>query len=335
MKVCFTDSHHFEKEVFDQVNLNFNFDIEYLDFRLNAKTAQALPNCEVVCCFVNDDLNADCLQILKSKGVQLLALRSAGFNHVDLKAAEKLSIQVCRVPNYSPSAVAEFTLGLLLTLNRKIHRAYNRVHELNFSLEGLVGFDLNQKTVGVIGAGKIGRIFVKAVVALGCKVLVCDVHVDPELSCQPSVSYCDLKKLYQLADVISLHVPLSTETRHLINDEAISKMKKGVVIVNTSRGAIIDTTALISGLKTGQIGAAALDVYEEEENIFFQDLSEKGLQDDVLARLLTFPNVLITSHQAFLTKEALTHIATTTCENIREFYESGRPPQVTMVANSR
>lgn len=323
MRITFSDTHQFEKEAFERVNQDFKFKFDYLDFRLTSDTAEALKPCEVVCSFVSDKMDRECLKILSQKGVKLLALRSAGFNHVDLKSAKDFSITVCRVPSYSPNSIAEFTLGLLLSINRKIHRAYNRVHELNFSLDGLVGFDLNGKTIGVVGAGKIGKIFIKAVSALGCQVLVYDVAKDNELSEMNSVKYCDLNTLCQNSDVISLHLPLTKETRHLIDSQAISKMKRGVLLINTSRGAIIDTAALVSGLKSGQIGGAALDVYEEEENIFFHDLSETVLQDDVLARLLTFPNVLVTSHQAFLTREALEGIARATCESISE-YQSGK-----------
>ena len=323
MKVSFSDCHSFERDVFSRVNQEFQFDIEYLDFRLNSKTAQAVQPCEVVCSFVSDKLDRECLTVLKHKGVRLIALRSAGFNHVDLVAAKELALHVCRVPSYSPHSVAEFALGLLLCLNRKIHKAYQRIHDLNFSLDGFVGFDLHGKTVGVLGAGKIGRVFIDAVSALGCNVLVYDPKPNPILARKGSIDFCDFETLCEKSDVISLHLPLTPETHHLIGREAIARMRKGVFILNTSRGAIIDANALISGLKSGKIGGAALDVYEEEENIFFQDLSSSVLQDDVLARLLTFPNVLITSHQAFLTREALENIARTTCQSLHEFKHQG------------
>jgi D-lactate dehydrogenase len=259
------------------------------------------------------------LKLLQSSGVQLIALRSAGFNHVDLISAEKLGLKVVRVPEYSPYAVAEHAVGLILSLNRKIHRAYSRVREGNFSLEGLVGVDLHGKTIGIIGTGRIGAVMAKIMSGFGCNVLAYDTQKDGVLIEKLGVHYVDLSELFRKADIISLHVPLTPETHHMINESAFSQMKKGVMLINTGRGALIESHALISALKSGHIGSAGLDVYEEEENIFFRDLSEQILQDDVLARLLTFPNVLITSHQAFLTQEALAKIAETTFQNIRDF----------------
>lgn len=323
MKVTFFDTHHFEKDTFLNVNSRFGFSIEFLETKLTDKTARLAEGSEVVCSFVNDKIDESCITILKKIGVKLIALRSAGFNHVDLIAAQKNGILVVRVPGYSPYAVAEFAVGLLISLNRKIHRAATRVRELNFSLDGLVGFDLHGKTVGVIGAGKIGKIFAQIMAAFGCKVLVTDVKRDPELERHSSISYVDCASLCQQSEIISLHVPLTPETHHIINREMISMMKKGVYIINTGRGALIDAKALIDALKEGEVGGAALDVYEEEEEVFFQDLSNKILQDDTLARLLTFPNVLITSHQAFLTIEALNNIAGTTLESIAEFEKTG------------
>lgn len=319
MKVSFFDTHNFEKSTFEHANEKYGFDIKFVESRLNENTAKLAEGSEVVCSFVNDKIDANCIRNLKKAGVQMIALRSAGFNNVDLVAAEKNKILVVRVPSYSPFAVAEFAVGLLLSLNRKIHRAFVRVREQNFSLDGLVGFDLNGKTVGIIGAGKIGRIFARIMMSFGCRVLVYDLQEDPELKTLPSITYVDCPTLCKQSDIVSLHVPLTPETHHIINEKMIAHMKPGILIVNTGRGALIDAKALINGLKDGKIGGAALDVYEEEEGVFFENLSDRILKDDVLARLLTFPNVLLTSHQAFLTKEALENIATTTLESIAEF----------------
>jgi len=324
MKVIFFDTHQFDKAAFLAANDKFNFNIEFQEVCLNAKTARLAHGSNVVCSFVNDKVDDECIKNLKTLGVQLIALRSAGFNHVDLISAQKHGIQVVRVPSYSPHAVAEFAIGMLLTLNRNIHRAYNRVRELNFSLDGLVGFNLYKKNIGIIGAGKIGKIFAQLMVSFGCNVLVNDINKDPDLEKNASIQYVDLSDLYSQSDIISLHLPLTPETHHLINHGSIEKMKSGVVIINTGRGALIDSKALIDGLKNSKIGGAALDVYEEEENLFFRDLSNEVLQDDILARLLTFPNVLITSHQAFLTKEALQSIAVTTLQSIDEFSKTGK-----------
>ena len=323
MKIAFFDTHNFERTTFSEANKKFNFQIDFLEARLNDKTASLAQGAVVVCSFVNDKIDESCIKNLKLAGVKFIALRSAGFNHVDLAASKKYEVIVARVPGYSPYAVAEFTVGLLLTLNRKIHRAYSRVRELNFSLDGLVGFDLHGKTVGVVGTGKIGKIFCQIMASFGCRVLVNDLQKDTELERNPAVTYVDCPTLCSESDIISLHVPLTPQTHHIINSDMIRMMKNGVFIINTGRGALIDAKALIEGLKTEKIGGAALDVYEEEENIFFQDLSDKILQDDVLARLLTFPNVLLTSHQAFLTKEALQNIAETTLKSVDEFKLTG------------
>lgn len=322
MKILFSDIHEYEKKYFDELNKEYGFTLEYLPGPVNTHSARFLPEAPVLCSFVGDKLDRPCLEILKSKGVQLIALRCAGFNHVDLKAAQELQFKICRVPEYSPYAVAEFALGLLLSLNRKIHKSYARVRELNFSLEGLVGSDLHGKTVGVIGCGRIGKIFATTMVAMGCEVLIYDLIQDEELKMLGRVKYVSLDELLRTADVISLHVPLKKETFHILNKDAFAKMKKNVLIVNTGRGGLIETPALIGALKNNAIGGAALDVYEEEENIFFHDFSSLGIQDDVLARLLTFPNVLITSHQGFLTAEALKNIAETTLQNINQFSKS-------------
>lgn len=319
MKVAVFDSRKFERDVFTRENVHFGHDLTFLESRMTPQTAELARGYEVVCCFVNDHLNADSLETLKRAGVRLIALRSAGFNNVDLQAAAQLNLPVVRVPDYSPHAVAEFAVALILTLNRKIHRAYQRVRELNFSLEGLVGFDLNGKTVGVIGTGRIGSVFARIMKGFSCDVLAYDVNPDLDLAKDKIVKYVDLHTLYVQSDIISLHVPLNPSTRHLINAESIALMKPNVLLINTGRGALIETKALITALKRKKIGGAGLDVYEEEEGVFFHDLSEQGISDDLLARLLTFPNVIVTSHQAFLTEEALRNIAFTTLANISQF----------------
>ena len=288
----------------------------FLDFRLSRETAPLATRAEAVCAFVNDQLDRPCLEVLAAQGVKLVALRCTGFNNVDLAAARALKLAVTRVPVYSPYAVAEHAIALLLTLNRKIHRAFNRVRELNFSLKGLVGFDLHDKTAGVVGTGKIGRIVAQILRGFGMKVLAHDPFPNRDWAARHSVEYVDAAALAGLSDVISLHVPLTPETKYLIRRETLSLMKPGAILINVSRGALIDTTALIEALKAGRLGGVALDVYEEEEGIFYEDLSGQVLEDDELARLLTFPNVLITSHQAFLTHEALADIARTTVANL-------------------
>ena len=322
MKVAFFDTHPFEREVFEKENKRFNFEFVFLDPRLTSQTGLLANDCAVVCAFANDRLDAPTLDILHETGVRLIALRSAGYNHVDLRRATELGLPVVRVPAYSPYSVAEHAVTLLMTLNRKTHRAYNRVREGNFSLDGLVGFDLHGKTVGIIGTGKIGAVAAKIFNGFSCRVLAYDVKPDSKLSAL--VTYVSLTELYSQCDVLTLHVPLTAETRHMIDGAAIAQMRPGVLLINTGRGALVDTTALVQALKSGHLGGAGLDVYEEEENVFFRDLSAQVLQDDLLARLLTFPNVLVTSHQGFLTQEALQNIARTTLENIAEF-EQGKP----------
>lgn len=319
MKVAVFDTHQFERRALDAANID-KHDLRYLDVRLSVQTAEGANGCEAVCCFAHDKVDAEVITKLKSMGVKLIALRSAGFNHVDIDAAKAAGIPVVRVPEYSPYAIAEHAVGLLLSLNRKIHRAFNRVRELNFSLEGLVGFDLHGKTVGVIGAGRIGKVFCKIMSGFGCSVLVYDLARDAEI--EKFGKYVGLEELLRRSDIISLHVPLNAKTRHILDQTAFDSMKEGAFLINTGRGALIDTQALIKALKQKKIGGACLDVYEEEENVFFRDLSESGIDDDFLARLLTFPNVIVTAHQAFLTNEALAHIAQTTLENLTAF-ESG------------
>lgn len=296
----------------------------FWEFRLSEATAGTARGAGAVCVFVNDRLDRACLDALAREGVRHIALRCAGFNNVDLMAAKELGLTVTRVPAYSPHAVAEHAVALLLALNRKIHRAFNRVRELNFSLHGLVGFDLHGKTAGVIGTGKIGRVAAQILRGFGMRVLAHDPFPDADWAAAHGIEYADVRVLARESDVISLHLPLTPETRHMIRAETIELMKPGAILINVSRGALIDTGALIAALKTGRLGGVGLDVYEEEEGIFFEDLSGEILQDDTLARLLTFPNVLITSHQAFLTREALQEIAQTTVANLRAL-DAGLP----------
>ncbi len=310
------DTKPYDREYLGKVTGAARIAWRFHEFRLSAETASSAKGSQAVCIFVNDQADRECLKIIAAQGVKLIALRCAGFNNVDLAAAKEYGLAVVRVPAYSPHAVAEHTVGLLLTLNRKIHRAYNRVRELNFSLSGLVGFDIFGKTVGIIGTGKIGRIAAQIFRGFGAVVVAYDPFPSQEWATANGIQYVDLDTLLTASDIISLHVPLLAETRHLVNERSLSQMKQGVFIVNTSRGKLIDTTALIASLKTGHIGGVALDVYEEEEGVFFEDLSGKVLMDDALSHLLVFPNVLITAHQAFLTHEALSEIARVTTLNI-------------------
>jgi len=298
--------------------------LNFHEERLNEKTAQLAAGGQAICAFVNDDLGGGTLNALNEVGIQMIALRCAGFNNVDLNAARALSMPVGRVPAYSPHAVAEHTLALIQTLNRKTHRAFNRVREGNFSLDGLMGFDLYGKTAGIIGTGNIGECVARILTGFGCRVLAADPQKNP--ACETlGVAYVDLDELFASSDIISLQCPLTPDTHHLINDETIALMKPGVMLVNTSRGAVIDTQAVLRGLKSGRVGALGLDVYEEESDLFFEDLSDSYIPDDVFARLLTFPNVLITGHQGFFTREALSAIARTTLANIAQFRETGAP----------
>ncbi len=319
MRIAIFDTHDFERIVFEESNLSHQHELIFLPARLTPETAGLAVGIPCVCPFVNDDLSRATLEKLKSGGTKIIALRSAGYNHVDLKAASELGLIIVRVPEYSPYAVAEHAAALILTLNRKTHRAFNRVREGNFSLSGLVGFDLHGKTVGVIGTGKIGRVFAKIMNGFGCRILLNDVAPDVIFAASLGSRYVTLAEIYSSCDIISLHVPLVKETRHLIDETSLSRMKKGVMLINTGRGALIDAKALIKNLKSGHIGSAGLDVYEEEGGIFFNDLSCQILSDDILARLMTFPNVLITGHQAFLTNEALSNIAETTLGNVSAF----------------
>lgn len=321
MKVAFFSSKIYDREFFDR-NL-CNHEIIYFEAPLNEQTVNLAHGCNAVCLFVNDKLNEPVLKALSALGIKLAALRCAGFNNVDIGAAKANNISVVRVPAYSPYAVAEHAVALILTLNRKTHKAYNRVKEGNFSLERLTGFDLHAKTIGVIGTGKIGQVFCNIMKGFGCTVLAFDLIADKHLE-EAGVKYLPLTELLEQADIISLHCPLNEQTRHIINNHTIGMMKDGVMLVNTSRGALIDTIDVINGLKTGRIGYLGLDVYEQEETLFFNDLSENIIQDDDIMRLLSFPNVLITSHQGFFTEEALVQIAQTTMQNISDF-EAERP----------
>jgi D-lactate dehydrogenase len=318
VKIAFFDTHKFERTIFQKTNEKTQHEIAFFETRLTDQTANLASGYACVCAFVNDRLDKKTLQLLSAGGTQLIALRSAGFNHVDLNSAQALGLRVVRVPEYSPHAVAEHAVALILSLNRKIHRAYNRVREGNFSLDDLVGFDLNKKTVGVIGTGRIGSVMAKILGGFGCNVIAHDFVQNPKLV-EMGVQYVALDEIFRKSDIISLHVPLTPKTRYLIDEKALAATKPGVMLINTGRGALIDTRALIKSLKSGHIGYAGLDVYEEEEGLFFEDLSEQILQDDKLARLLTFPNVLLTSHQAFLTEEALGNIAQVTLQNVSEF----------------
>ena len=324
LNVAFYDTKPYDRECFGQTPGHDRVDWHFHEFRLDATTAATAKRAQAVCVFVNDRVDRACLEILAHEKVRLIALRCAGFNNVDVKAARELGLAVVRVPAYSPHAVAEHAVALLLTLNRKIHRAHNRVREHNFSLSGLVGFDLCGKTVGIVGTGKIGRIAAQIFRGFETRVLAADPFPAPDWAKQHGIEYTDLPALLRASNIVSLHVPLLPDTHHLLNDDTISQMKPGAYVINTSRGKLIDTTALIQALKSGHLGGVALDVYEEEEGIFFEDLSGDVLQDDELSRLLTFPNVLITSHQAFLTREALSEIARVTVENLLAL-DAGKP----------
>lgn len=322
MKVAVFSAKPYDREFLNHANESHHHQMVYFEPHLNEDTAVLAEGFSGVCAFVIDHLNQTVLEKLAKQGTKVIAMRSAGFNNVDLKTANRLGIKVLRVPKYSPYSVAEHAVALTLALNRKIHRAHRRVREGNLSLQGLMGFDLQGKTVGLVGTGNIGSIVARIFTGFGCKVLANDLIKNLECI-QLGVQYVDLKNLLAQADIISLHCPLTPETHHLINKQSVQTMKPGVMLINTSRGAIIDTDAVIKGLKTGKIGYLGIDVYEEEDEIFFEDLSDKIIQDDVFARLQTFPNVLITGHQGFFTREALINIAETTLQNISDF-ESGK-----------
>lgn len=319
MRLAFFDTKEYDKKSFSLYDGKDGLKIKFYDTKLNEDTTELTKGADAVCVFVNDILSKPVIEQLHKNGIKLIALRCAGYNNVDLQTANKLNIPVLRVPAYSPYAVAEHTMALLLTSIRRIHKAYIRTKDFNFSLNGLTGFDLHGKTVGVIGTGKIGRAFIEICKGFGMHVLAYDKY-PTEID---KVRYVELDELFSKSDVISLHCPLTKETEHIIDGNSIAKMKKGVVILNTSRGAMIDSDALLDGIKSHQIGSACLDVYEEEGDYFFEDRSGHIMTDDTLARLLTMPNVIVTSHQAFLTKEALSAIAETTVDNILSFFTTG------------
>lgn len=326
MKVAVFSAKSYDREFLDGANsaANAGHELSYFEVKLDLQSAVLAAGHEAVCAFVNDQLDRNVLEKLAAQDTKLVALRSAGFNHVDLEAAYDLDIRVGRVPAYSPQAVAEHTVALILSLNRKIHKAYARVREGNFALEGLLGFDLSGRSVGIVGTGKIGLCMARIMRGFGCQLLAFDPHPDPELE-ELGGRYVELSELLSSSDIISLHCPLNPATHHLINRSAIDQMKPGVMVINTSRGAVVDTKAMIAGLKSGKIGYLGLDVYEEESDLFFENLSDQTIQDDVFARLLTFPNVLITGHQAFFTREAMSSIAQTTIGNISSFERTGFP----------
>ncbi|MCC5450212.1 2-hydroxyacid dehydrogenase [Rheinheimera sp. UJ51] len=317
MKVAVFSAKKYDKEGFSQwadPSLQFH----YIESRLNLEHLKLAQGCHAICAFVNDDLSAPVLEQMSVMGIEMVALRCAGFNNVDLDTAKALGIRIARVPAYSPEAVAEHTVGMMLTLNRKLHKAYNRVRDDNFALDGLLGFNMHGKTVGIIGTGRIGLATARILKGFGCKLLCYDIKPDPEFA----EHYTSLTALYQQSDIISLHCPLSPQTKYIINADSLNLMKEGVMLINTSRGALIDTKAVIDGLKNRKIGYLGLDVYEQEADIFFENLSEQMIDDEVFKRLLTFSNVLITGHQAFFTKEALQQISHITSENLLA-YASG------------
>ncbi len=321
LKIAMFDTKVYDKESFEEVNKNYNFEIKYFEPKLDEDSAELTKGFEVVCVFVNDIITKKVIKKLYENGVKLLALRCAGYNNLEVEAAVG-KIKVVRVPAYSPYSIAEHTIALMLSLNRKIHRAYSRTREANFSINGLMGFDMYGKTAGIIGTGKIAKIVISILKGFGMNIIASDPYPDYEYAEKTGFSYVSLDTIYSESDIISLHCPLTKETEYLINEESISKMKDGVMIINTGRGKLIDTKALIKSLKSKKIGSAGLDVYEEENEYFFEDFSDIIINDDTLARLLTFKNVLVTSHQAFFTKEAVRNIAETTLDNIRQFKNS-------------
>ena len=317
-KIAFFGAKPYDIASFDKVNEKYNYDIRYYKGHLNPNNVVLTQDTDAVCIFVNDTADAAVIDAMVDNGVKLLALRCAGFNNVDLKAA-KGKLPVVRVPAYSPYAVADYSLALMLSLNRKIHRAYWRTRDGNFSLNGLMGFDMHGKTIGIIGTGKIAKILIRLLKGFGMRILAYDLYPDMKFAGEEGISYVSLDELYRESDIISLHCPLTDQTKYMIDKDSIDKMKEGVMIINTGRGQLINTNDLIEGLKEKKIAAAGLDVYEEEGEYFYEDKSDKIIDDDVLARLLSFNNVIVTSHQAFFTKEALHNIAETTLQNIEDF----------------
>ncbi|SJZ37488.1 2-hydroxyacid dehydrogenase [Sediminibacterium ginsengisoli] len=323
MKIAFFSTQLYDKTSFDHTNAAYGFELVYNDMPLDEQTAQLIrPGTDAVCVFVNDKISDKVIAVLAEKGVKIIALRCAGFNNVNIEAAKNAGIQVCRVPSYSPEAVAEHAVAMILTLNRKTHKAYSRVREQNFSLNGLMGFNLHGKTIGVVGTGNIGKAFCRIMLGFGCRVVAFDLVANKEMEAL-GVEYLPLIEVLK-ADIISLHCPLNEQTHHLINAYTLDMMKKGTMLINTSRGGLIDTRAVIGALKTGQLSYLGIDVYEQEEKLFFRDLSGSIITDDDIQRLMSFPNVLITAHQAFFTAEALSQIAITTLNNVQQLIKNGK-----------
>jgi D-lactate dehydrogenase len=324
MKLTVFSTQPYDRDFFEKYRSEYGLETEYLDMQLSARSVELAAGADAVCVFVNDRVDAPVISELSRLGVRLVALRCAGFNNVDLTAARQQGIRVCRVPAYSPQAVAEHAVAMILTLNRKTHKAYNRVREQNFSLNGLLGFDLHGKTVGVIGTGNIGKAFCRIMLGFGCRILTFDLNRDPELE-QAGVRYAQMQEILSQSDIISLHCPLTESTRHLVNKDTLHQMKKGVMLINTSRGGLIDTHAIIAKLKSKRVGYLGIDVYEQEEQLFFRDLSASIIEDDTIQRLMSFPNVLVTAHQAFFTEEALVQITRKTLCNTRDFLFGHNP----------
>ena len=318
MKIAVFSTKSYDQEYFENYSIDSQYTFSFFETALNKDTASLTNGFDAVCIFVNDSVYKNTIEILSKNGVRLIALRCAGFNNVDIEAAKINNIKVVRVPAYSPEAVAEHAVALILTLNRKTHKAYNRVREGNFSLKNLIGFNLYGKTIGVIGTGQIGATFCRIIKGFGCKIIAFDVSKSDELV-QQGVEYLSLDEVFQESDILSLHCPLNASTKHIVNEKSIALMKDGVMIINTSRGALINTADVITGLTSKKIGYLGIDVYEQEEKLFFEDLSESIIEDDLILKLISFPNVLITSHQAYFTKEAMDEITTTTLQNIEAF----------------
>jgi D-lactate dehydrogenase len=318
MKIAVFSTKSYDQEYFENYSIDSRYTFSFFETALNKDTASLTNGFDAVCIFVNDSVDKNTIEILSKNGIRLIALRCAGFNNVDIEAAKSNNIKVVRVPAYSPEAVAEHAVALILTLNRKTHKAYNRVREGNFSLKNLIGFNLYGKTIGVIGTGQIGATFCRIIKGFGCKIIAFDVSKSDELV-QQGVEYLSLDEVFQQCDILSLHCPLNASTKHIVNEKSIALMKDGVMIINTSRGALINTADVITGLTSKKIGYLGIDVYEQEEKLFFEDLSESIIEDDLILKLISFPNVLITSHQAYFTKEAMDEITTTTLQNIEAF----------------
>lgn len=321
IKIAFFDTKDYDKKLFDKFNKDYQYEITYFESKLNKETAQLAKGYDVVCIFVNDKADEETLKVLENNGVKIIALRCAGFNNVDLE--HKGNIKVVRVPEYSPYAVAEHTVALLLNINRKIYKSYQRVKKYNFSLDGLLGFDIHGKTIGVIGTGKIGQAFIHIMKGFGVNILAYDVYPNEQASKEIGYKYVELEELLKQSDIISLHCPLTKQTEKIINKDTISIMKDGVILLNSSRGKLVDTEALIDGMTTGKVGGAGLDVYEDEEEFFLRDMSNSYMRDKNLSLLISMPNVIITSHQAFFTIEALNKIVNDTLDNIKNIYENG------------